>query len=101
MHELSPQTLFTLITVVLSLGIQYGVYLSFKTKTELELKKFEERMLLIETKVQQEDIKLQQVLDEVRHINGHFERIFKKLDTYDENIKNFYRDYQLKPKGSN
>lgn len=100
MYDISPQSIFTLITVALSLGIQYGVYLSFKTKTELELKKFEERMTLLELKAQQSDLKLQQVLDEVRHINGHFERIFKKLDTYDENIRNFYRDYQLKPKNN-
>lgn len=98
MYDISPQSIFTLITVALSLGIQYGVYLSFKTKTELELKKFEERMTLLELKAQQSDLKLQQVLDEVKHINVNFDRIFKKLDGYDENIKNFYRDYQLRPK---
>lgn len=102
MDPVTPTFILTLVMVLISIGVQYGVYQAFKTKTELELQKFEERMTLLEIKAQQSDLKLQQVLDKVENLERmailNWDRIFKKLDQYDEGIKVFYRDYELKKK---
>lgn len=99
MDLITPTFILSLVMILISIGVQYGMYQSFKIKTEIELQKFEERMIQLEIKSQQTDLKLQQLLDEMRHLSStakdHWERIFKKLDSYDENIKTFYRDYQL------
>lgn len=100
METITPSFILTLIMVVASIGVQFGIYQSFKIRTELELQKFEERMSTLEKKAQETDLKLQKVLDKIDNFEKlamtNWQRIFTKLDQYDENIKIFYRDYELK-----
>lgn len=96
MLSLEIPLLITLISIVLTIGVQYGIYQSFKNKTLLELEKFEKRMERLEQKTTDADVKIQKILDSIDGLKStaqdNWQRIFTKLDSYDDGIKNFYKD---------
>ncbi len=88
---------FTIIVSLISVGVQYGLYTSFKNQMELQMKEHQLEFESLKNADAQQNVKYATLLSEVKSlektinsnnisINNVLERIADKLDRYDEKI---------------
>lgn len=82
--------IITLIGTLIGVGVQYGIYTSFKAKIELDMQALISRVVLLEDEKEEQNIKYATLLTKVESLKesseNNWERLFHKLEKQDDKI---------------
>lgn len=82
--------IITLTGTLIGIGVQYGIYTSFKAKMELDMQALISRVVLLEDEKEEQNIKYATLLTKVENLRDtsetNWERLFNKLEKQDDKI---------------
>jgi chromosome segregation ATPase len=105
----SVQYIVYFIILAIGVGVQWGIMSAFKSaiqrevnmlrqETKEEIAELKRRTTTVEEKLPQISIALGRIESALQSHGNDLKRIFDKVDSYDESIRHFYKDYDLKRK---
>jgi TRAP-type mannitol/chloroaromatic compound transport system substrate-binding protein len=109
----SVQYIVYFIILAIGVGVQWGIMSAFKSaiqrevnmlrqETKEEIAELKRRTTTVEEKLPQIAISLGRIESTLQsHMatsDNNFKRVFDRFDSYDESIRHFYKDYDLKRK---
>jgi len=80
--------IITLTGTLIGIGVQYGIYTSFKAKIELDMQALISRVVLLEDEKEEQNIKYATLLTKVENLKesseNNWEKLFDKLEREDD-----------------
>lgn len=94
--SISLSVIISIATVLISLGAQYGFFMAFQKEAKNEIKKHDDRILVLEQHMTTHNLKISQLLDKIDSMkeisSSNWGKIFDKLDNFDKEIKLLTKD---------